>query len=267
MKPAVIIVHGAWHSPEHYEPLRAAIQATGLFHPVVCPRLPTSVPALPMPATADLPHDTDTIHQALRALADAGHPILVLMHSYGGVVGNNALQGLLWPQRRASGRPGGVVHLIYLAALVIPSGNPLDVFFNPQAAPWLEFDEVAGLLQIQDPRTTFFNDVVDDAVAEKWLARCTLFPTRACHDVQTSDPFEFVGRGVGATYVVALKDYRLTPEMQEGMASLLGEARKLWRCDAGHNLIITAVDEVVRVVRAAWESRGDDDDGEGGAGF
>jgi len=42
------------------------------------------------------------------------------MHSYGGVVGTQALVGLGWNERAKPEQPGGVVALVYMASYMLP---------------------------------------------------------------------------------------------------------------------------------------------------
>lgn len=68
------------------------------------------------PPNADLYSDSDLIRTYITSLAEAGRDVAVLMHSYGGQVGTNALYSLSKKVRAAKGLPGGITHLIYMAA-------------------------------------------------------------------------------------------------------------------------------------------------------
>jgi alpha-beta hydrolase superfamily lysophospholipase len=131
MKPSVLIVHGAWHTPAHYQEVVNHLKQNG-FEDTHCPRLPSATEILPLLATANLKGDTAAIHSAIKSLVDLARNVLVLMHSYGGVVGTNALDSLLAPQRKALGLQGGVIHIIYMAAFVQPAGSRLVDPFNGQ---------------------------------------------------------------------------------------------------------------------------------------
>ena len=102
------------------------------FEDVYCPRLPSATEILPLPATANLEGDTAAIHSAIESLVVSGGDVIALMHSYGGVVGTNALDGLLAPQRNALSLEGGVVHIVYMAACVQPAGSRHVDSFNGQ---------------------------------------------------------------------------------------------------------------------------------------
>ncbi|KAK4503867.1 hypothetical protein PRZ48_004782 [Zasmidium cellare] len=251
MDLAIVIVHGSWHTPQHYTLLTSALKSKG-FANVQCPRLPSAVDKLPIPPNANLANDTLEIHQQVESLADAGHPILLILHSYGGVVGGNALNDLLWPQRQAANKPGGVVHLVYAAAFIIPANTSLLTPFDGNMVPWLDEDTVNGTIEHPDPREANYNDIKDDAKAQEWLDMCVLCPASVVRDETSSDPYEHIGKGVDATYLVCKGDTRLTMAAQEKMAELLGEKRVMMYCEAGHCPMITQPGILAEVVMEAW---------------
>ncbi|KAI1075152.1 Alpha/beta hydrolase fold-1 [Whalleya microplaca] len=77
------------------------------------------------PPNADLASDSDLIRSYATSLVEAGRTIAVLMHSYGGQVGTNALYGLSRNARAAKGLAGGISHLIYMAAFAMPEGRSM----------------------------------------------------------------------------------------------------------------------------------------------
>ena len=50
------------------------------------------------------------------------------MHSYGGVVGSNALERLSWQERNEKGQKGGVIAIVYMAAFLLPLGRSDTIF-------------------------------------------------------------------------------------------------------------------------------------------
>ncbi|KKZ58991.1 hypothetical protein EMCG_00856 [[Emmonsia] crescens] len=49
-------------------------------------------------------------------LAELGHEILVVAHSYGGILSTEAIDGLSKKEREAQGHPGGVVAILFVSA-------------------------------------------------------------------------------------------------------------------------------------------------------
>lgn len=116
MKPHIILIPGAWHSASSYDlliPLLKGYDVTALTLP--------SVGAEPPVQT--LQPEIDHIRSILLPLLDAGTDVLVVMHSYAGVAGSSALQGLSKSDRQAQQLPGGVTSLVYLCAWMVPVGQ------------------------------------------------------------------------------------------------------------------------------------------------
>ena len=253
MKPSVVIVHGAWHTPEHYQEVVGHLNRNG-FDDVQCPRLPSATETLPLPATANLEHDTIVIKNTIKLLVEAGRDVVVLMHSYGGVAGNNSLDGLLEPQRKARGLTGGVTHLVYTAAFVQHAGSRLVDPFDGNMMPWLDEDVENDIIHMQDPRHAFYEHVESDREAQNWLEMTVLCPASVVKDIQTYAPYEHIGHGVDVTYLVCNRDKELKGPIQEGMATLLGPTRRMEYCDAGHCCMIGYGKVIADVVDGAWNA-------------
>ena len=253
-----MISHGAWHTPEHYADLVDQLHTAG-FSKVLCPQHLSATTVLPFPESATLDHDTSQMHQIVKQVVEDGHPVILLMHSWGGVVGNNASDGLLWPQRQAQGLPGGIVHLVYFSAFVMPAGTNMVAPFSGNIPPWIDEDPETHAIAFKDLKTACYNHIQDDAVAQYWLDKTVLCPGRLLRDVQTFAPYEYIGSGLDATYLVLRDDYELKSYIQEGMATLLGESRRMEYLDSGHCAMIGNAKEIADVVKQAWaftQSRG-----------
>lgn len=115
-KPAVVLVHGAFFTPSFYQPLTTALERSGFD--VECPFLPTC---------ADSEHkgvedDLLAIRSAIGAFTNVGREVLVIMHSYGGIAGTDAISHEWLATSRGPGQ-GGVVGLVYMCAMLVPPGG------------------------------------------------------------------------------------------------------------------------------------------------
>ncbi|CAJ2505223.1 Uu.00g126170.m01.CDS01 [Anthostomella pinea] len=120
-KLTLLFVCGGWLVPESYSKLTNALRAVGFE--VHIPRHPSMNQS--RPPNADLATDADLIRSYATSLVEAGCTVAVLMHSYGGMVGTDALYGLSKTARYAKGLAGGVSHLIYMAASALPKGKSM----------------------------------------------------------------------------------------------------------------------------------------------
>ena len=69
--------------------------------------------------------DAARIHGIAEKLLDNGKDVVFAMNSYGGIPTTQACHGLSRKEREAAGKPGAVVGLVYLSALLVQEGQSL----------------------------------------------------------------------------------------------------------------------------------------------
>lgn len=128
--PTILLVQGSFQIPQVYDKLIHALAALG--YPVIHPKLPscsdTEDPDFPQRSLVD---DAAAIQAELTHLIeDEGKMVFVVMHSYGGLVGSEAIaEELSYSIRQGQGLPGGVIHLYYYTAFILNEGQSvLGVF-------------------------------------------------------------------------------------------------------------------------------------------
>ena len=132
-KPTIVLVPGAWHSPQHYAPLLHEFSEAG--YTVVSQQLPSVNPAVP--TSASVANDTKFIReQLLIPLLEAGKAVLLVTHSYGSVPGAAAAAGLSRQQRQAQGSEGGILGLVVIAGILVGQGECLFNMFGGTFEPW-----------------------------------------------------------------------------------------------------------------------------------
>lgn len=117
---AIIIVQGSFQTPLVYKKLSDGLEARGFS---------TSHPELPSCSNTEnlefpsktLSDDTEAVRKVVKHLVeDENKAVVIVMHSYGGLVGSNAIgEDLYISHRRSAGLAGGVLHLFYVAAFVL----------------------------------------------------------------------------------------------------------------------------------------------------
>lgn len=172
-KPHILLVPGAWHPPSAFSPLTTYLESHAYtVHTVAHPSIDAT------PPHKDFRADVDSVRSALTSLANQNHNVVVLMHSYGGIPGSEACNGLLASQRSADGKQGGVTHLIYCTAFAAPKGVSLMDALNRTPLPWFQFeddDKKARHEELKDslailpatPRDVFYNAMTDDRQVEE----------------------------------------------------------------------------------------------------
>lgn len=133
-KPTILIVHGAWHHPGYYSKVIEPLESQG--YEVLCPRLPTCNNAIP--PDQKLSDDVALIRSTVQKLADVGKEVIVLCHSYGGIISTDALYGFSIEKRAEEKLKGGVKAIIFMAAFVPKKGEGLAGIFGGGLPPWIQ---------------------------------------------------------------------------------------------------------------------------------
>lgn len=122
--PNILLVQGSFQTPLVYKKLADILTAKG--HPLVHPRLPscsnTEDPDFPNVTLTD---DALAVRLELTRLIEYEcKTVVVAMHSYGGLVGSEAIpEELSYTKRQSLGLQGGVIHLFYFTAFLLNEGQ------------------------------------------------------------------------------------------------------------------------------------------------
>lgn len=249
-KPILIIIPGGWHVPSRYNKLQSALETAG--YAVQIPALPSVSEA--RPPVAGLSIDTAFMRAYTEKLIDGGHTVAVIMHSYSGQVGTNALCGLGVDARKAEGKPGGVSQLIYMTAFAVTEGKAMidkvKEFGHEELMP-LAFDFADDRTVL--PRDPFYLigeapgltkeeiDAYAQALATtRWNGDCMYQAIEKC-----------AWREIPVAYVYATKDTCVPLDYQKSMVEGMrkeGVEVGTWEVETGHCPNLTAVQGLVDVV-------------------
>ena len=114
--PTFVIVPGAWAGFGQYAEVIFYLNSSG-YNPVI-----EAMPSLNSsdPDSTSVSGDAASIRANLiQPLINQGNQVIIAMHSYGGLVGNVAGQGLSTADIEAAGGSGGIIGLICVAAFVV----------------------------------------------------------------------------------------------------------------------------------------------------
>lgn len=110
-KPIFVLAPGAWHTPDCFELIQDKLHAQGYeTRGVVYPSVGAE------PPDKGLFDDAAALRAEIEMHANQERQVIVVVHSYGGLVGAEAVKGLGHKQRKTEGKNGGVTLLVYLAA-------------------------------------------------------------------------------------------------------------------------------------------------------
>ena len=127
MAPTIVFVPGFWEGSAPFSHVASLLQAEGY---------PTEIATLPStgtvsPGNPSMHDDVAAIRSTIINLVEKGQDVVLVLHSAGGFLGSNAIEGLSLKARQEKKLPGGVSKIVFVAGAVFPEGYthaPLPFF-------------------------------------------------------------------------------------------------------------------------------------------
>jgi pimeloyl-ACP methyl ester carboxylesterase len=215
----LLLVPGGFHGVWVWEKVIDRLAALGW---------PTHTVELPSVAAKGQPRYGmhDDAAAVRRRLAAIDGPVVLVAHSYGGVVATQAAAGL-----------ANVTHIVYLAAFQLDIGDSLlGVVGEPP--PWWIIE--GDTLTAGQPLETFYHDVSPDD-ATRAIDR--LQPSS--YSMVTERLTAAAWRNIPSTYVICDEDQALPPAAQEQLAK---RATNIRRLPSSHSPMLSRPDEVAQII-------------------
>lgn len=263
--PTFVFSLGAWVPPAVFDETRSHLESLGF--PSECPAHP-SIGAQPPSKT--LEDDVASLQAVLTTLTDEGRDLVVVSHSYGGVVASCAVEGLSKAARSESGKPGGVVKVVYLAAFALDKGQSLLDMLGGNYLPWMKievslspsFRVENGPCLINCPNRPDLSREQGDYVLadgagevgwqdlsveqqEKWNARAQHTSRAVFSGKSTYEPW----RDIPCAYIVCEQDRALPPPFQELFSSKVAGAENTYRLPSSHSPFLSMPDRLTEVLQ------------------
>lgn len=267
--PTIVFGPGAWHQPSFFDIVRAELTSHGYESEAV------AYPSVGAePPNKGLRDDAAALRSALERLADQGKEIVLAVHSYGGLVGQNAVEGLGYKQRAKAGKAGGVIMFVYITAFVNKKGLSLLDQLGNKWLPWMIPAEVGcwsfssgSELQSSvclEVSTNLLSQIVGDMGCESGYMTISKPEDGMYHDVEPelkkkaiadlkhqSTPV-FSGRAtyepwheIDCTYFFCELDAAIPIFIQEQMAQQLPEKTLKFRSNSSHSPFLSKPQDVV----------------------
>ncbi|RDW68055.1 hypothetical protein BP6252_09451 [Coleophoma cylindrospora] len=239
-QPTVVIVPGAWQLPAGFDLILAQLKEANI--PAEFVPLP-SVGGTELPLTG-LPEDVAAVRSTLTRLADEGKDMVLLGHSYGGVVVSCAVEGFDAASRAKEGKTGGVILTVFMSAFMLPKGQSLLGVLGGAPLPWMnvEGDRVSGVAAMM-PQVAF-NDIPEEKMAE-YGAQMSHTSALVFATPSTYEPW---ANGLPCTYIFLTDDNALPYPIQQQMASQIGPDAKTWSLKAGHLPHLSMPSELAKTI-------------------
>lgn len=196
-KPAIVLAHGAWHLPTHFSNVIENLQAAGYEV-----EAPTSASVSGTAGSESLSKDTAIIKASIETLTNQGKDVVLMMHSYGGNYGSEAVAE--WHLDLSNKQPGKgrIVHLFYICATILPAGS--SIVDDKMTMHIMSLED--GLLHHMEPFYRFYADV-PLPVARQCIAK--LRPHDASSFSTKSKHRGWADYDVPVTYLACKKDMAL----------------------------------------------------------
>ncbi|KAL3423657.1 hypothetical protein PVAG01_05404 [Phlyctema vagabunda] len=245
-KPNVVIVPGAWQKATGFAGLVESISAAG-FPAEVVPLPSVGSFQDPLPG---LPEDVVAVRNVVGKFVDEGRDVVLLCHSYGGVVSSCAVEGFDFASRKAEAKTGGVIMTIFMAAFMVPKGNSLLDLLGGQPLPWMRIEGGKCFAQESALAQVAFNDFSEEEAAQ-YISDGMSHTSAVVFG--TPSTFEPWSNGYPCAYIFFSEDKSLQYPIQQHFATQLGPDPTTFTVKGGHCAFLRLPEDVVAAVAKAAE--------------
>ncbi|KAJ7459983.1 Alpha/Beta hydrolase protein [Mycena galericulata] len=246
-KPSIIIIPGSFSPLSLYDPVIADLKSYG--YPVYGLELETVGHRDNAPGLYD---DAATIAAQATRLADEGKDVVLVAHSYGGLVACEASKGLAKRVREKEGRKGGVSRIVFVSSVVGLEGQSSKDIFEGQ--PDLGYMTLDGAYLALD-KEKLAPVVCSDLSPDQQLAVANKFSSHSA--ISFAQPVTYAPyKDIPVSYIFCENDQLISPAMQNKiiatMESEMG-GRKVDRISAkaDHGINASQPKLMVELVRKA----------------
>lgn len=251
-KPTLLFLHGSWHTFEVWERVRPLLEEKE--YKCIAPQCIFCGTEEPVRSIAPC---ITQIQDIIAEETSAGRDVVLINHSFGGIVGCSAVNGFTVknPSRLATGADTGkVIGIVQVTALTIPSNMSLaqiqgDAVYDI-AVPGPDGWDVPVENDANDPTKALYNDLEPED-AQYWISKI----------VKNSSASRFSSENVYAGwtdvpvwYVRCTKDKALPPEGQEMMIGAIRQHNPsvtVRHLEASHSPMLSRPKEMVEIIDEA----------------
>ncbi|SMR48118.1 unnamed protein product [Zymoseptoria tritici ST99CH_1E4] len=242
----VVLVHGAYHQPWHFNILAEKLRAAG--YAVSVPHLPSSTTS--KPAGNVFLQDVEKIKITIESAAANSDSVIPLFHSYGGAPGGEAVARLSSQARKKIRR------LIFLASFVLTEGQSVRPA-HVRRPNFTTLNETTGIASAIDPIGAFYHDLEPALAAE-----ASKHLLGHVEDVFYAKVETMGWKGLPCTYITCLDDRAMPPLRYKKIFEELVAREGVqgdWESvdlEGGHSPYLSKPDVCVELIRRASGSGG-----------
>jgi pimeloyl-ACP methyl ester carboxylesterase len=246
-KPVFVFVPGAWHAAEVWSKVSSLLKEQGYNSVSI------SLPTTSGDNTLSLVDDVKATQEAIQAETSQGRNVVVVVHSYGGVVGESAIKSFTAKDGTASSNAGHVIGLFVIASGFAQPGMVFLDGSGGKPPPMWRLDP-SGFSELQVPaREAFYHDL-PEAEGDEWVAKLTKQSSRAF--TEGRDVTYAGWQDVPVWMLITTEDKSLPAEMQRMFAGMVKDTADLTvrEIDSSHSPMLSKPKEVVELLLEATQS-------------
>ncbi|KAI3318920.1 hypothetical protein HD806DRAFT_510393 [Xylariaceae sp. AK1471] len=244
MAPTIFFTPGGWHDPSCFDSVRSILSTRG-FETEASPLATVGC----NDASVGVFDDAKQVRSALTKLVDAGKEVVLVPHSYGGIVVSNAVEGLGIHQRASNGKEGGVIMILYLAACAIPAKTSFLMNYGGSYPDTWIVSEDELFVMPDKSLETFYADV-EPSLANKAVASLRVIPLQTVRDVSAYEPWN---EGFEVGYVFTEEDRALPMAAQKAGFSMFPAGSFNASLASSHSPFLSMPDTVADTIQNATE--------------
>ncbi|RFU75229.1 alpha beta hydrolase family domain-containing [Trichoderma arundinaceum] len=241
-KPHIFVIPGAWHPASCMDDFLKSLEAAGFSAQAISLRSVGN-------RDVTVQDDEAQVKAVVTPLIDAGEDIVIVAHSYGGVVGTGVIAGLDKRSRDAQGLKGGILGIIYLASFMPLEGETLYGLAGGKWLPYIVADnaETEGVTYTQGQKEVFYNDCSAE-VAERAIASLKGHSVQGVRTSPSVIGWKDMAYNGRRGYIRCLQDNALPIKMQDQLLDRSGVEWVVRTLDASHSPFLSMPDELTGVV-------------------
>ncbi|KAF7361461.1 hypothetical protein MSAN_01179200 [Mycena sanguinolenta] len=247
-KPTIIIIPGSFSTLRGYEAVISGLESYG--YPVHGIELETVGVRKKAPGLYD---DAAKVAALASQLAEEGKDVVLVPHSYGGLVASEAAKGLAKSVREKEGKKGGIVRIVFITAVLGLEGqSSADIMADSEVK--MDYIGMEGEYMTLDPAgcaPVVFNDLSP----EEGLSWASQMPNHSAISFAQKLTYGAY-KDIPVSYLFCERDKCITPKKQTqiiaAMESQMG-GRTVGRhsVPADHAITVSQPKTTVAVIRKA----------------
>ncbi|KAJ5881606.1 alpha/beta-hydrolase [Penicillium soppii] len=258
--PKLVCIPGSWHKPTCYDKVTKLLEEQHGFKSVR-----VTLPSTSGNPAATFKDDLDAAREIISKEINNGHDVVVVAHSYGGVVGNSAIKGFTLKDVKSQTQlstTGHVIGIILIASGFTLTGlSFMDPLFGHPPPAWRVNNETGYAELVTPPRELFYHDVLAEE-AEYWVSQLTTQSLKALFE---GGEYTYAGwQDVPVWYVGTVEDRGLpvlVQRIQVGMARELGGIVEHRELQTSHSPFLSQPQATVNIMAEAVKAFSGQPDG------